>query len=1822
MTSQPPVDTTTTGLQSLIDLADSMEEGQWLQIPNSAIPLVTKAEHDQIVSDHGGDTFWGYGGSKSVINAWNSAAYDDVGNVWYTMGGGHADYGGNEVYAFDMETLTWSRLTDPSPLTRVQDGHSAPESGPPSPHTYDGLIWNPTTQSLWMIVSAFAYEDVGYFHASPPQFWEFDPSSGDWTAHDAPETMRYGTSAYIPETQQILATDNSGNAVLINPDGSYTEDRIWHQRPPANAEYDPVDQVVYQIENSSIWRLEVDDTGNIDASKAVDIDREFSSIMNLNEAGMAYSTAAEKWVITDGSPDVLIWDPKDNSFEHVWNAESNQQPEYVNRLYDRLEYIEEADVFVMMGTDLEADEGIWLYKIGQDSTAIDQLQVGDAIVDPSTLNSVGVFIPYLGGDMNNDAVVHLSFREVGETDWSQGMDLMRIHADRISETKPKHYALPPVEEGFGGSVFGLDPNTTYEIRLEITDPDGVVAGDEVQYLTATTRSAPSVDGPHDLIMVGNNVELSTALQQADAGDIIVLKPGEYNGQVLIENSGTADRPIIVTALDRDSTIIAADGASSGVEIDGDHVWVSNLKITDAKLGVRANDTTGATISGNVITDVTKGIEAKKSNFETTIYDNVLEGRVPFGDTSNSTWDYEGIVVVGQGIDVFNNTLSGFGDALGMNRLKPTHNIGIEIHHNEVLWTGDDGVEFDYGYRNISAHDNLIANAANGISFQPLWGGPAYAFNNVIVNTLRGPIKVKNDPTGFVVANNTFIKSGTLWTNQTSRADNFKILNNLFVGESDGRTASLTTTFHREELDYNGWSVDGKFEIKMSGIGQDYYKTFTGYQAGTGLSPHSIILDGEVFQSYDFGSDPFLVQRDVEDIDVSLAPTSNAVDAGLILPTINDDFTGAAPDLGAVELGTEQPEVGATGISSVGAVDDIAQAARGQAVVLDVTANDGDGSGDLIVLAVGGSEHGTVKVNADGTITYVADGDAPASDTFYYVVSDGEFAIDVASVTVFFDGINNRPVAQDKTAAIDEDGILTGSVIATDEDGDPLTFALASNAANGSASVNADGTFTYTPNADFSGTDSFVYEVSDGGFSDTATVIVTVTPINDAPLAVDAAISTNGNGVQNGFVTATDPDNDPLIFELASDAANGTVTVNADGSYSYTPDANFYGADSFSYQVSDGTLTDAATVSINVKPFNNAPVAEDDAVSIDEDTELQGSVSANDVDNDPLTYALGWAAGNGTVVLNADGTYTYTPDTDFHGTDSFSYTVSDGDLTDTATISITVDPINDAPIALADVGISAILGLASDVTDQVLANDFDADGDPLTIEMVGDAVGGKVELVNGRIMFTDDGTGPASFRYALSDGQGGISDMVDVDLTLDALVSPSLMKVSFVNTANDQEIITLRPDMVISSEDLPAALTSIIALTNSDHPDAKAVGSVMIEVDNGLTKVESVSPYALFGDRNGSDYLGGTTFDEGEHTITLTAFDRSHGKGNVLETMTLTFTVADANQQPTALSDAVTTDEEAPISISVLANDSDPDGDPLAVSMAQAPANGIATVNADGTISYTPNADFHGTDTFAYQVSDGVLADTATVTITVNAVNDAPVAVADTGLEARFGISTDVTDQILANDFDADEDTLSIAMVDGAVGGTVEIVGGRVLFTGDSEGPASFRYALSDGQGGESVWVDVDLTVAPPPPPALLTVGFYDTETDQEIFTLKPDMVLFASDLPDDFTTIVANTNSDNPDARAVRSVMLEVDGCPTKVESVKPFALFGDRGASDYLGGTTFDEGTYTLTVTAFDRGHGKGEVLDTMSLTFTVVADDPTVDFDLANSSGDTVLL
>ncbi len=375
-------------------------------------------------------------------------------------------------------------------------------------------------------------------------------------------------------------------------------------------------------------------------------------------------------------------------------------------------------------------------------------------------------------------------------------------------------------------------------------------------------------------------------------------------------------------------------------------------------------------------------------------------------------------------------------------------------------------------------------------------------------------------------------------------------------------------------------------------------------------------------------------------------------------------------------------------------------------------------------------------------------------------------VNEASPVAFADSytvVQNTPLTIDAA-----NGVLKND---TDGDRDTLTAQLIGNPTSGSVTLNANGSFVYTPANGFTGTTTFTYLASDGSrTSSPATVTFTV---NSSTSGIPVATADVYTGVANQPLTInaatgvlfndTDPNNDQLTAQLVSTTTKGTLTLNGNGSFTYTPNAGFSGTDSFTYRASDGSQTSAVTtVTLTINSVNTAPTSTNDTYTVPKAGTLNvtatSGVLANDddADDNTLTTQLVTTTTKGTLTLNPNGSFTYTPGLDFVGTDTFTYRANDGLATSgVATVTITVTDANLAPVAVADAySLDANSTLQVVAIDGVLKNDTDANGNTLTAQLVTTAANGSLTLnAAGSFQYTPNAgfTGTDTFTYRVSDG---------------------------------------------------------------------------------------------------------------------------------------------------------------------------------------------------------------------------------------------------------------------------------------------------------------------------------------------------------------------------------------------------------------------------------------------------------------------------------------
>ncbi|HFD4007167.1 TPA: tandem-95 repeat protein [Vibrio parahaemolyticus] len=666
-------------------------------------------------------------------------------------------------------------------------------------------------------------------------------------------------------------------------------------------------------------------------------------------------------------------------------------------------------------------------------------------------------------------------------------------------------------------------------------------------------------------------------------------------------------------------------------------------------------------------------------------------------------------------------------------------------------------------------------------------------------------------------------------------------------------------------------------------------------------------------------------------------------------------------------------------------------------------------------------------------------------------------------------------------AIEEDG---GSIIITteellsnvdDEDKDTLSVEnLIIDKGNGTLVDNGDGTWTFTPQIDDDTEVSFTFDIiDDEDLVVSGSANLDILPINDAPNAKNDVITTEEDTAVTIDVLVNDSDveGDVLSIQSASvPSEQGSVDI-VDGKLVFTPAENFNGEATITYIVTDGDLTDEAKVTVTVTPVNDSPVAVDDTTSIQEDTAVTIDVLTNDtdVDGDKLSIESASVPKEQGTVEVVDGKLVFTPAENFNGDAEITYTVTDGELTDEAKVTVTVNPVNDAPT----IKVEAVESITEDAvnTDTVVATltvrDTDTPEDQLTVSLENNSNGYFV-LVGDEVKLTQAGVDAVN-NDELNLKDLTISASVSDGVNLTASDSDSLI----VNRVNDAP--TIKVDAVESiTEDAVSTDTVVATLTVRDTDTPEDQLTVSLENNsNGY--------FVLVGNevkltQAGVDAVNNDELNLKDLTISASVSDGVNPTANDSDSLI----VNRVNDAPVAKDDIATTQEDTAVTIDVLPNDSDVDGDKLSIQSASVPeAQGKVEI-VDGKLVFTPAENFHGDAEITYTLTDGALTDQATVNVTVNAVNDTPV------------VESNLADQTLAEDFTPYTIDLNTAFsdvdnVDGeltfSVSGNsnvlVSIENGIATIspTADWNGSETLTFTATD-PSGESVSQTVDFTVAP------------------------------------------------------------------------------------------------------------------------------------------------
>ncbi|XYB72269.1 tandem-95 repeat protein [Vibrio parahaemolyticus] len=712
---------------------------------------------------------------------------------------------------------------------------------------------------------------------------------------------------------------------------------------------------------------------------------------------------------------------------------------------------------------------------------------------------------------------------------------------------------------------------------------------------------------------------------------------------------------------------------------------------------------------------------------------------------------------------------------------------------------------------------------------------------------------------------------------------------------------------------------------------------------------------------------------------------------------------------------------------VDAVESITEdAVSTDTVVATLTVRDTDTSEDQLTVSLENNSNGYFVLVGDEVKLTQAGVDAVNNDelnlkdlTISASVSDGVNPTANDSDSLVVNRVNDAPTVENAIAdqVLSEDfDAYTIDLNEVFKDSDSsLEFSVSGNS-NVLVSIE-NGIVTISPTADWNGSEILTFKATDpSGESISQTVNFTVAPVADivadkATVVEDTPtiIKVLGNDTfeGDGKVVSLDTNNGP---------ANGTVSVNPDGSVTYTPNDNYVGKDTFTYVVTSGGVSESTAVEVNVTPVNDAPVAKDDIATTQEDTAVTIDVLPNDTDIDGDTLRIDSASvpsDQGTVEI-VDGKLVFTPAENFNGNAEITYTVTDGSLTDQATVKVTVNAVNDTPV------------VESNLADQTLAEDFTT----YTIDL--NTAFSDVDNVDGELTFSVSGN--SNVLVSIENGIATISPTADWNgsetLTFTA-TDPSGESVSQTVDFTVAPVVDIEADSADVVEDTP---TIINVLGNDTFESTDKLVSLDAEngPKNGTVIVNNDGTVTYTPDDN---YVGKDTF-----TYVVTS-------GGVSESTTVEVNVTPVNDAPVAKDDIATTQEDTAVTIDVLPNDTDVDGDKLSIQSASVPeAQGKVEI-VDGKLVFTPAENFNGHAEIIYTVTDGELTDEAKVTVTVNPVNDAPTIKVD-AVESitEDAVNTDtVVATLTVRDTDTPEEQLTVSLENNSNGYFV-LVGNEVKLT--------------------------------------------------------------------------------------------------------------------------------------------------------------------------------
>ena len=556
---------------------------------------------------------------------------------------------------------------------------------------------------------------------------------------------------------------------------------------------------------------------------------------------------------------------------------------------------------------------------------------GEIVIEEPTFHSLG-FEWHITGDTNHNATVKPFYRKKGAEDWKQGFGFLRCRH------RPEYaYYKTPVNWGnlLAGSLFDLEPGTEYEVKLTLVDPDG---GTTERIVTARTRTEPPVYAGARVLHVvpgtgasrpegtrgprgsgtGTREDPLRGIPAADAvarpGDVMLLGPGSYaTVAVGLKKDGAPGRPIVWRGALGGKVIIEGGGKRRMLSAVGrKHLHFENLTFQNSDRCLTLLAAEDVVVrrctfrNFRYIAIFASGTKGKNPR-RLTITDNVILGPASW-KVGRKRSSY-GIAVTGAGHVIAHNRIENCWDCISL-AIDSKHfdwqprTASVDICHNDLRQATDDGVEADQVRHNIRIYRNRLVNTFSSLSFQPIFGGPGYLLCNEMINTTNKPFKMHVHPTGMIVAHNTSLASrealyGGNWHHAFFR-------NNIILGTHGKQGYWLYAQGSGLDMDYTGYNRAS--ETVFAKLNNVRYRDMTGMTEALGVNRHSVEMGLDAFVKAPAVPGPG-VRADVSKYALRLKPTAKAVDAGQVLPGINDGYTGKGPDLGCHETGKPAPHYG-------------------------------------------------------------------------------------------------------------------------------------------------------------------------------------------------------------------------------------------------------------------------------------------------------------------------------------------------------------------------------------------------------------------------------------------------------------------------------------------------------------------------------------------------------------------------------------------------------------------------------------------------------------------------------------------------------------------------------------------------------------------------------------------------------------------------------------------------------------------------------------------------------------------------------------------------